>query len=200
MTISAFFLHPYTITILGGLAVVFLGRYFLGKSRESSLNKAVVNNNPQQNVNQTVIVNNGQREGLKQFHNENSKLTKRILFVDNDPGFNKMVKILIGAGWKNAKLISDIKNTDSNEIKQTDIFFIDIHGVGIKLTPKDEGLGLAALLKQKYPEKKVVIYSADPDGDRSHPALREIDGFLAKSAEPYQFTNLIESFAGSESL
>ena len=58
----------------------------------------------------------------------------------------------------------------------------------------DEGLGLALAIKQKYPKKKVVIYSAETQGDRFHKALREADSFLAKNADPYEFQRLVEEF------
>lgn len=47
-------------------------------------------------------------------------------------------------------------------------------------------------LKNKYPQKKVVIYSAETKGERFHDALRVADSFLAKDAEPYQFQQLVE--------
>lgn len=77
-----------------------------------------------------------------------------------------------------------------------DIFFVDIQGVGLKLGFRDEGLGLALALKEKYPDKKLVIYSAEPRGERFHKALKKADETLEKNADPYQFQQLVENFTG----
>jgi hypothetical protein len=81
-------------------------------------------------------------------------------------------------------------------VAEADIFFVDIQGVGVRLGFKDEGLGLAGALKDKYPEKKLVIYSAEPRGERFHTAFRKADGALEKNADPYEFQQLVEEFAG----
>ena len=183
----------WTITIIGGAVAAIIGGYWVA-AKKGWLNKNVNHNQ------QSIIINNQPTHPMieKNEPSEKLKISTKILFVDNDRGFEKMVKILQGAGWKSTKLITDIKDTDRNDINETDIFFIDIHDVGRKLTPKDEGLGLAGLLKDKYPSKKVVIYSADPDGDRSHPALQKVDGFLRKSAEPSEFIRLMERFVSTK--
>ena len=116
-----------------------------------------------------------------------------ILFIDDDTKF-KMINILKKAGWINTKIIKDINNLHSNDIRSTDIFFVDIQGVGKKLAFSDEGLGLANALKNEYPKKKVVIYSAENRGDRFHEALRKADDSLTKNADPYEFEQVIENF------
>lgn len=125
------------------------------------------------------------------------KLTQ-ILFVDDDTKF-KIIKILNKAGW-NTKIIKDIDNLDAPIVQESHILFVDIHGVGILLGCKDEGLGLAHSLKRKYPDKKVIIYSTDSTGDRFHEALRSVDTFLSKNAEPFEFQELIEQYSAEVSL
>ena len=120
---------------------------------------------------------------------DNFKLTKHILFIDDDTKF-KVVSILKKSGWIHTKSVKDIDSYDSKDVLETDIFFVDIQGVGKQLECKDEGLGLAMNLKNKYPLKKVVIYSAETKGERFHDALRIADSFLSKNAEPYQFQQL----------
>lgn len=117
-----------------------------------------------------------------------------ILFVDDDSRF-KVVKILQKAGWANTKSIKDIESLDDTQVRETHIFFVDIQGVGISLGFKDEGLGLALALKDKYPDKKVIIYSSETKGERFHSALRKADDFLAKNAEPYEFQTIVENYA-----
>lgn len=118
------------------------------------------------------------------------KLTK-ILFVDDDVKF-KVIKILKTAGWNNVKIIKDVPALDCFDVKNSDILFIDIQGVGKALGFSDEGLGLALSIKIKYPNKKVVIYSAQTTGERFHEALRSVDYSLPKNSEPYEFIRLIE--------
>ena len=90
--------------------------------------------------------------------------------------------------------MKDIDNLDSDMLMNSHILFVDINGVGIKLDFKDEGLGLANAIKKKYPNKKVVIYSSDEKGNRFHKALRNVDDFLSKNAEPFEFQDIIEQF------
>lgn len=121
------------------------------------------------------------------------KNSTHILFIDDDIRF-KVVKILTKSGWVHTKLVKDAETLDDNEIRQADILFIDVQGVGLALGFNDEGLGLALAIKDKYPLKKVVIYSAETKGDRFHAALRKADSFLPKNADPYEFQKIVEDF------
>jgi hypothetical protein len=123
---------------------------------------------------------------------ENMKATTRILFVDDNHTEYRNVSILKKAGWTKTKSVKDITDLDSSIVTEADIIFVDINGVGLELF-EDQGLGLASALKKKYPQKKIVIYSAETTGDRFHKALREVDHCLPKNADAYQFMNLIEN-------
>ncbi|MBE4523684.1 transcriptional regulator [Vibrio parahaemolyticus] len=125
------------------------------------------------------------------------KNTTKILIVDDEIKF-KLPKIFKGAGWVHSKLIKDIDNLDHPDVKEADILFVDIQGVGVSLGFKDEGLGLVEALKEKYPSKKVIIYSVVSEGDRFHNAFNVCDGRLSKDADPYQFQRILEKFAFSE--
>lgn len=125
------------------------------------------------------------------FDLDKAKANTKILFIDDDIKF-KVVNILKKSGWINTRIIKDISNLDSKEVKDTHIFFVDIQGVGLKLNFQDEGLGLADALKTKYPQKKVVIYSAENRGKIFHDALKKADDSLQKNAEPFQFQTTIE--------
>ncbi|MEC5166338.1 hypothetical protein RCH18_002077 [Flavobacterium sp. PL11] len=117
-----------------------------------------------------------------------------ILFIDDDTKF-KVVKILINEGWINTKSITDLKSYNDDVIKNSDIVFVDVQGVGKILDCKDEGLGLALNIKSKYPDKKVVIYSAVQIHNVFHDAIQKVDFLLSKDAEPYEFISLIERFS-----
>jgi len=124
------------------------------------------------------------------------KSSIKIVFIDDDIKF-KVVKILINTGWINTKIIKDAKTIDEPVIKDADILFVDVQGVGILMGFKDEGLGLALALKTNYPKKKIVIYSAEIHGDRFHEALRKADSFLPKNADPYEFQKLVEELSSN---
>jgi hypothetical protein len=117
-----------------------------------------------------------------------------ILFIDDDVRF-KVVSILQTAGWKHTAIVKDIVSLGEDSVKRSSILFVDINGVGKKLGFKDEGLGLAFALKTRYPEKKVIIYSADTKAERFHDAWKQADTYLAKNADPYEFQQIVEEYA-----
>jgi mRNA-degrading endonuclease HigB of HigAB toxin-antitoxin module len=130
------------------------------------------------------------------FNEEKLKATTKILFVDDNHTEYKMVSILKKAGWTKTKSVKDITDLDAQILLDSNIIFVDINGVGLTLF-EDQGLGLASALKVKYPQKKIIIYSAETSGDRFHKALRQVDDCLSKNAEPYQFINLVENLSKS---
>ena len=148
----------------------------------------------------SINSNHGHQEGVDINDDGDADLGSRkeltrILFVDDDSRF-KVVKILQKSGWRHTKTVKDIKTLDDMDVVWADIFFIDVQGVGAALGFSDEGLGLALAIKEKYPNKKVVIYSAETKGDRFHAALRKADSFLSKNADPYEFQKIVEDLSG----
>ncbi len=115
-----------------------------------------------------------------------------ILFIDDDTKF-KVISILKNSGWVKTKILKDIKSINQEELINAHIVFVDIQGVGKLMGFDDEGLGLAACIKEKYPDKKVIIYSAENSGTRFHKAFRLADDMLSKNAVPYEFESIIES-------
>ncbi|MFS2519760.1 response regulator [Bacteroides xylanisolvens] len=175
------------------LAVGIYNHFFnKGKSLESSIIQEG------DNVNNINIEINSSESKISKDHaliNSSSKDPKDIiyiLFID-DEKFN-MVSILKKAGWKNTNSVKDVCNLGDENVKRSDIIFVDINGVGKNLF-ENQGIGLASALKDKYPNKKIVIYSAETTGDRFDKSLRKVDECLAKNAEPYEFLSLVENFA-----
>jgi len=125
---------------------------------------------------------------------ESKKNKISILFIDDDKNFN-IVKILKVSGWKNTKTITDIKSLDDQNLKNSEIIFVDINGVGKILNLPNEGLDLALMIKQKYSTKKVIIYSANNNNNSFHEAWTVADSRLEKNALPYQFQRLVEKFS-----
>ena len=121
------------------------------------------------------------------------KATCQILFID-DEKLDTLIKTLKASGWKNIKRIDDTANLDMVDIRNANIIFVDIKGVGVKLKFRNEGVGLAAELKRKYPEKGLVIYSATPEHKLFDPDIKMVDDWLYKNAEPIQFCNMIEQY------
>jgi hypothetical protein len=167
--------------------IKFLYNKFIYKGDELSINPQLTTSIPSQRESFTKETNaiSGQ---------EKRKRLTNILFVDDKKMFN-VVSILKTSGWKNTKIKADLKSLDENDLAEANICFIDVQGVGRLLRFKDEGLGLALAIKRKYPLKKVVIYSAQSEGDRFHEALQAADALLRKDADPYEFQNLVEEFS-----
>lgn len=124
------------------------------------------------------------------------KANTKILFID-DLKFNYVDSLKEKDGWKNISRISDVTSISQFEIKEAHIIFVDIQGVGKNLKFKDEGLELIQAIRKQYPEKKIIMYSAENKGkiDGLHPAGNMVDYRLRKTASRYEFENVIEIFA-----
>jgi hypothetical protein len=179
--------------LFSGLGVTVLVGFFTriwgaSKSDKADAIASVVNNNSP-----TVIVNTHpqfEKNPKDILPEEVVKSTKSVLFIDDDDEF-KIVKILKRSGWKNVEIVVDIKNMHTPKLVNADIIFVDIQGVGKAFVFDKEGLGLAKAIKEKYPTKRVVIYSAVPDHDIFADELNNIDGKIRKTAEPYEFQKKI---------
>ncbi len=175
--------------LLGGLITLILK-----KSKEDTIDIENIEFEEEDNKLGVLSTNFESYDSNNSFDMETLKNIKpmiNILFIDDDNKF-KVVKILKASGWINTKLVKDIKTLNETTLMNAHIVFVDVQGVGKQLDFKDEGLGLASAIKEKYADKKVIIYSAEPKGDRFHKALRQADDMLEKNAEPYEFESVIE--------
>lgn len=172
--------------VIGSIITLFLGiGGWIMQSKKKS--KAV-----SQSQSQTVNVYTGTPDSNSTSLITNQadiKSTLHILFIDDEKF--KMVQILKSMGWSHIEYKKNVVNPDDEIVLGANVIFVDINGVGGKAY-RNQGLGLAAAIKQKHPEKKVIIYSAETTGDRFDADLRKVDGSLPKNAEPIQFSNLIE--------
>lgn len=180
---------------LGIVVIGFIWKFITGNNKENETKQSLSSN-----ININIDTENNKKndeyllESVKYSKIEDLKNNIYILFIDDDTKF-KVVNILKNAGYNNVKIIKDLKSLDIEDVTKTDIFFIDIQGVGKKMGFRDEGLGLAKALMEKYlNKKKYIIYSAETHGDRFNEALRKADDFLPKDADPYQFESIIEKF------
>ena len=135
------------------------------------------------------------RINKKKFTQEELKVMTNILFID-DESF-KIVSILRKSeGWINTKSIKDIQSLSAPDIKWAHIIFVDVNGVGSSLF-NNQGLGVAQELKKRYPQKRVVLYSAESKHDAFSEAWDVVDARLPKNADPIMFITKVESLADS---
>lgn len=185
---------------VGVFVVAGIAKFFMKKNETSSpvlgsvniTNQNSFHGMPSEPLSSPAREQKMMKKSIEEYKNET-----RILFIDDDVRF-KVAKILINSGWVHTKLIKDARSLDDRDVIEASILFIDVQGVGIALGFSDEGLGLAEAIKDKYPNKKVIIYSAETKGDRFHKALRKADSFLSKNADPYEFQKIVEEFTVGE--
>lgn len=187
--------YPVTITI--SLIGIYIAYKNYSKKNGSKDSEKLINNNtvPITIHNNNNFTSENLMPSTKQANNtqdDRKKHEVKILFVDDNYADYKMVSILKKAGWINTRGVKDITDLDNVIVVESDIIFVDINGVGTTMF-EDQGLGLATALKSRYPKKKIVLYSAETQGNRFHKALRHVDDCLSKNAEPYQFIELIEN-------
>lgn len=205
--------EPIILMCISALTIIgfIISKLFFskGEQNENAIPKSVkqVNKtNATQKV--EVKVNVGDSNVPKASKNQNSaeernaiieaqKPKTHILFIDDDTKF-KTVKMFKDSGWKNTKTVIDIKSIDLPIVQNANIIFVDINGVGKLLKLEYEGLDLAFMIKQKYPEKKVVIYSAKKDSNSFHQAWDIIDARIEKNALPIQFQNVADNYCLSK--
>lgn len=182
--------------IFSGIGITIIGWIImtLKKDKEPTATR------PQSNDNHNIItINNNHSTENSLFKRKyqcqpRRKEDYRILFIDDNHSDFKMVSILKKSGWTNTKAIKDLTDLDDLKAREASIIFVDINGVGSQMF-EDQGLGLAAALKSKYPNKTVILYSAEPTGNRFDKKLKKVDDSLPKNAEPYEFISLIEQYS-----
>lgn len=180
---------------IGVTIFVLLAGFFIKKWKKRS-NDESANNNANSTTN---LINNN--VNINVVENENNTVVKtdktiQVLFID-DEKFD-IIGVLKNAGWTNTKRIKDITNLDCPDLKNSNVIFVDVNGVGQQLFPKDQGIGLAEAIKKKYPQKHVVLYSAL--SHHFHKALNVVDAVLEKNADPYEFINILENYIKDENI
>lgn len=118
-----------------------------------------------------------------------------ILFID-DQKFEIVEQLREKDGWSRTSRIKDLDSITQSELKDAHIVCIDIQGIGKKMG-MTSGLELIIAIKDKYPEKKVIMYSAENQGkiDAFDEACNIVDFRLRKTATRYEFNRIIEKCA-----
>lgn len=133
------------------------------------------------------------RKELPQRSLEDIRKICEVLFID-DKSF-KIVDILRREGWERVEKIKD-STLEDKHVKDAHIIFVDIDGVGLVLNFHDQGLGLAAAIKEKYPEKIVIVYSAYKRKDWAlHDSFKVVDDYITKAVDPYLYIRMIEKYS-----
>ncbi len=149
-----------------------------------------------QNINaQTVnlVPSSSQSQGVNKitdFKSPRSKEDVSILFID-DKNF-EVVKLLKKVGWTQTKRIKDLVDLNLYELKNADIVFIDIQGVGKTLFPEEEGFGICREVRKRYPDKFIIIYSAEANHLNNN--LKFADKILDKNTNPQAFINILDEY------
>lgn len=181
--------------IFSGVGVAIIGWIILAikKNKKTETPVSSTSNKNIITINNNALQANGSLQ-QKQNNHPKRKEDYRILFIDDNHTDFNMVSILKKAGWPNTKAVKDLTDLDDLKAREASIIFVDINGVGTQMF-EDQGLGLAAALKDRYPEKTIILYSADPTGNRFDKKLKKVDDTLPKNAEPYEFISLIEQYS-----
>jgi hypothetical protein len=185
--------NPWIVTIVGGIivgAIIYI--FFQRHDNKSSTPEVEQNQENSQSVSQVLNV---QLPLLPQVSMNPQSIQGRplseikerikILFIDDNKF--KQVKNLKKFGWQTTQ-IHNVDNLDIPEIRDSQIIFVDYKGVGKRST--DQGLGVVTSLKQRYGDKKwLIFYSA-------HPLPLNIydkgpDSFLAKNSDSYEIEQKI---------
>lgn len=121
---------------------------------------------------------------VKNFNLQQLKRITRILFID-DEDRSKTIQYLKSENW-NARQIFDLESMENTNLIDSHIIYIDIMGVGKQMGKLNEGLDLIVSIKNKYPEKKVVVYSSKSTHDLFHEANDLVDKRILKRAGDFE--------------
>jgi hypothetical protein len=116
----------------------------------------------------------------------------RILLIDDEE--TNLVESLKGEGW-HIKYMDDLDKYNNTDLRDAHIVCIDIKGVGKKLNIKEEGLGLVRNIKDKYPEKKIILCSSFSSHDIFDNAIDLVDKKVYKDGQTHPFDSAIEELS-----
>jgi len=121
------------------------------------------------------------------------RITKVLIIDDEEP--KELRELLKKEGWK-ISYIDDLDSLSNKKLEESHIVCIDIMGVGKKLQIPN-GMGLVKDIKEKYPEKKIILYSSVSKQDIFSDALDYVDKRLRKESSLVPFSAAIEELAKS---
>ncbi len=116
----------------------------------------------------------------------------RVLMIDDEE--TSLVESLKGEGW-HIKYMADLDRYTNTDLIDAHIVCVDIKGVGKKLNIKEEGLGLVRNIKEKYPEKRIILCSSVSTHDIFDDAIDLVDKKVYKDGQTHPFDSAIEELS-----
>lgn len=116
-----------------------------------------------------------------------------ILFID-DGGFN--ITPLNQLGYRDTEVIYDFTSMES--LKKYDIIFCDISNVATKIYPIGQGAQLASRIKKEYPNKMIVIFSAQNQKPSFSKYYDDVDCVIDKTVNYDTFSDIIDQYIDSQ--
>ncbi len=125
--------------------------------------------------------------GLEQL----KKHTKVLIIDDEEP--KDLREFLKREGWK-TNYLEDLDAFTNRKLVESQIICIDIMGVGKKLHVEN-GMELVKCIKDRYPEKKVILYSSVSKQDIFSDAIDFVDRRLRKESSLVPFVTAIQEMS-----
>lgn len=117
------------------------------------------------------------------------KKNVKILFLD-DEGYD--TELLRNLGYLDVQKMYKYERMD--DFEKYDIIFCDINGIAKDLDPVYQGAALAKLIKQTYPEKIVVIFSAKEQFLTFTQFYESVDDIVYKNMPPAELASKIDQY------
>lgn len=120
------------------------------------------------------------------------KSMANILIIDDEEPV-ELRTLLNKEGWKNYYL-NDLDALSNRKLVDCHVVCIDIMGVGKKLQ-ESSGIGLVKHIKERYPAKKIILYSSVSNHDIFEDSLDYVDKKIRKQTSLVPFILAIEEMA-----
>lgn len=117
------------------------------------------------------------------------KKNVKVLFVD-DEGYD--TELLQNLGYLDVQKLYKYDKMD--DFEKYDTIFCDINGIAKDLDPVYQGAALAKLIKQTYPEKIVVIFSAKEQFLTFNKYYDFVDDVIFKNLPPADLASKIDQY------
>lgn len=117
----------------------------------------------------------------------------RVLVIDDDCPDLPLVDHLKKEKW-HVEAIDDLDSFTNTKFQKAHIICLDIMGVGKKLNVEN-GMYLVKEIKDRFPEKKIILYSSVSQQDIFDEAVDIVDKRLRKTSTFMPFSSAVEDLA-----
>ena len=133
----------------------------------------------------------------KEKHNNNLKSNLKILnksevsvLIIDDNGYD--IEPLKQLGYRDVEISYDFE--EMIKLKKYNIIFCDINEVASKIYPTGQGAQLASKIKKEYPEKMVIIFSAQSQKLSFSKYYNSVDKVIDKLADYETISEIIDEY------